>query len=137
MEDTSCTNGRHVQSHGFGRKLSVAANWSFTSGLFECFASVGDRNITVVDAGAIPKPSGFTNWIRELQELIDCVDLFLTMENETNAATGNNVGLRGTNAIDNLVFSCHDFHSKLAISIAAPRGKGSQCVARAMFERFS
>ncbi|KAI3971594.1 hypothetical protein MKW92_029643 [Papaver armeniacum] len=46
-------------------------------------------------------------------------------------------GLRGTNAIDKLVFSGHDFHSKVAISIAAPHGRGSRCVARAMFERFT
>ncbi|KAI3856674.1 hypothetical protein MKX03_026799 [Papaver bracteatum] len=46
-------------------------------------------------------------------------------------------GLRGTNALDKLVFSGHDFHSKVALSIAAPRGRGSRCVARAMFERFT
>ncbi|KAI3966354.1 hypothetical protein MKW92_049234 [Papaver armeniacum] len=46
-------------------------------------------------------------------------------------------GLR-TSSTPSLVFSGTDFHSKVAISIAAPCGRGSRCVARAMmFERLT
>ncbi|KAI3916401.1 hypothetical protein MKW92_029007 [Papaver armeniacum] len=46
-------------------------------------------------------------------------------------------GLR-TSSAPSLVFSGTDFHSKVAISIAAPCGRGSRCVARAMmFERLT
>ncbi|KAI3830703.1 hypothetical protein MKX03_009904 [Papaver bracteatum] len=46
-------------------------------------------------------------------------------------------GLR-TSSTPSLVFSGTDFHSKVATSIAAPCGRGSRCVARAMmFERFT
>ncbi|KAI3953128.1 hypothetical protein MKW98_020323 [Papaver atlanticum] len=47
-------------------------------------------------------------------------------------------GLGRITSIDKLAFSGHDFHSKVETSIAAPpRGRGSPCVARAMFERFT
>ncbi|KAF8390733.1 hypothetical protein HHK36_025260 [Tetracentron sinense] len=46
-------------------------------------------------------------------------------------------GLRGFNALDATVRSGHDFHSKVAAAISAPRGKASRGVAVAMFERFT
>lgn len=46
-------------------------------------------------------------------------------------------GLRGANAVDNLVRSGSNFHSRVAAYISVRRGKASRCVARAMFERFT
>lgn len=46
-------------------------------------------------------------------------------------------GLRGSNAVDSMLKSGFDFHSKVAAAISAPRGKGSRSVAKAMFERFT
>lgn len=44
-------------------------------------------------------------------------------------------GLRGSNALD--VRPGADFHSRVAFSMNKPRGRGSRCVAKAMFERFT
>lgn len=44
-------------------------------------------------------------------------------------------GLRGSNALD--VMPGADFHSRVAFSVNKPRGRGSRCVAKAMFERFT
>ncbi|TXG54444.1 hypothetical protein EZV62_019700 [Acer yangbiense] len=46
-------------------------------------------------------------------------------------------GLRGSNALDTLAKSGEDFHSRVAISISSGRGRGSRCVVKAMFERFT
>ena len=46
-------------------------------------------------------------------------------------------GLRGANALDNLMRSGHDFHSRVAAAISVRGGKASRCVAKAMFERFT
>ncbi|PIA27339.1 hypothetical protein AQUCO_08000014v1 [Aquilegia coerulea] len=46
-------------------------------------------------------------------------------------------GLRAPNALDTLVKSGFDFHSKVAAAVSAPRGKGRRIVAKAMFERFT
>ncbi|XP_038999525.1 ATP-dependent Clp protease ATP-binding subunit ClpA homolog CD4B, chloroplastic-like [Hibiscus syriacus] len=46
-------------------------------------------------------------------------------------------GLRGSNSLDNMVSLGHDFHSKVALSVSSRRGRGSRCVPKAMFERFT
>lgn len=46
-------------------------------------------------------------------------------------------GLRGINALDTMLQSGHDFHSKVAASISVRRGKPTRGVAKAMFERFT
>ena len=46
-------------------------------------------------------------------------------------------GLRGSNSLDNMVSFDQDFRSKVAISISSRRGRGSRCVPKAMFERFT
>ncbi|TYH61516.1 hypothetical protein ES332_D07G057400v1 [Gossypium tomentosum] len=46
-------------------------------------------------------------------------------------------GLRGSTSLDNMVRVDQDFHSKVAISISSRRGRGSRCVPKAMFERFT
>ncbi|WRX17695.1 ATPase [Theobroma cacao] len=46
-------------------------------------------------------------------------------------------GLRGSNSLDNMVRFGQDFRSKVAISISSRRGRGSRCVPKAMFERFT
>ncbi|KAE8723884.1 hypothetical protein F3Y22_tig00011662pilonHSYRG00057 [Hibiscus syriacus] len=46
-------------------------------------------------------------------------------------------GFRGSNSLDNKVRSGQDFHSKDAISVSSGRGRGSRCVPKAMFERFT
>ncbi|KAA3456843.1 chaperone protein ClpC1, chloroplastic [Gossypium australe] len=46
-------------------------------------------------------------------------------------------GLRGSNSLDNIVRFGQDFHSKVGISISSRRGRGSRCVPKAMFERFT
>ncbi|KHG07735.1 Chaperone ClpC, chloroplastic [Gossypium arboreum] len=46
-------------------------------------------------------------------------------------------GLRGSNSLDNIVRYGQDFHSKVGISISSQRGRGSRCVPKAMFERFT
>ncbi|KAK8540349.1 hypothetical protein V6N13_038902 [Hibiscus sabdariffa] len=46
-------------------------------------------------------------------------------------------GLRGSNSLDNMVGLGQDFRSKVAISVSSRRGRGSRCVPKAMFERFT
>ncbi|KAK8652213.1 hypothetical protein V6N13_061235 [Hibiscus sabdariffa] len=46
-------------------------------------------------------------------------------------------GLRGSNSLDNRVSLGHDFRSKVAISVSSRRPRGSRCVPKAMFERFT
>ncbi|KVH98191.1 AAA+ ATPase domain-containing protein [Cynara cardunculus var. scolymus] len=46
-------------------------------------------------------------------------------------------GLRGTNALDNLVKRGQDFHSKVAAATSVRRAKPSRIVPKAMFERFT
>ena len=46
-------------------------------------------------------------------------------------------GLRGSNSLDNMVRFGQDFRSKVAISISSRKGRGSRCVPKAMFERFT
>ncbi|GMI75692.1 HEAT SHOCK PROTEIN 93-V, CLPC homologue 1, DE-REGULATED CAO ACCUMULATION 1 [Hibiscus trionum] len=46
-------------------------------------------------------------------------------------------GLRGSNSLDNMVSLGQDFRSKVAISVSSRRGRGSRCVPKAMFERFT
>jgi ATP-dependent Clp protease ATP-binding subunit ClpC len=46
-------------------------------------------------------------------------------------------GLRSLNALDTMMRPELDFLSKVSISISSLRGRGSRCVARAMFERFT
>lgn len=46
-------------------------------------------------------------------------------------------GLRGANALDTMVKSGHDFHSKVAAAISVRRGRASRSVPKAMFERFT
>jgi ATP-dependent Clp protease ATP-binding subunit ClpC len=46
-------------------------------------------------------------------------------------------GLRSLNAVDTMMRPELDFLSKVSISVNSLRGRGSRCVARAMFERFT
>lgn len=46
-------------------------------------------------------------------------------------------GLRSSNTLDMIARSGRDFHSAVAAAISVPRGKASQGVAFAMFERFT
>ncbi|KAI4330278.1 hypothetical protein MLD38_028578 [Melastoma candidum] len=46
-------------------------------------------------------------------------------------------GLRSFNSFGNMSRPAEDFHSRVAKSISFSRGKGSRCVAKAMFERFT
>lgn len=46
-------------------------------------------------------------------------------------------GLRGTNALDNLVKRGQDFHSKVAAATSVRKAKPSRIVPKAMFERFT
>ncbi|KAI4326096.1 hypothetical protein MLD38_031443 [Melastoma candidum] len=46
-------------------------------------------------------------------------------------------GLRSFNSFDNISRPAEDFHSRVATAISSSRGKGSRCVAKAMFERFT
>ena len=50
---------------------------------------------------------------------------------------GSFSGLRSVNALDTLVKPGLDLHSKVRITINSQKGRGSRCVARAMFERFT
>ncbi|XP_059641275.1 ATP-dependent Clp protease ATP-binding subunit ClpA homolog CD4B, chloroplastic [Cornus florida] len=46
-------------------------------------------------------------------------------------------GLRGSNALDTMVRSGQDFHSKVAAATAIRRGKANRIAPKAMFERFT
>ncbi|KAL7606595.1 hypothetical protein Lser_V15G17509 [Lactuca serriola] len=46
-------------------------------------------------------------------------------------------GLRGSNALDNIMKSPQDFHSKVAIATSVRKQKTSRIVPKAMFERFT
>lgn len=46
-------------------------------------------------------------------------------------------GLRVSNSLDNKVRFGQDFTSKVAISISSQRGRGSRCVAKALFSNFT
>lgn len=46
-------------------------------------------------------------------------------------------GLRGSNALDNIMKSPQDFHSKVAIATSIRKQKTSRIVPKAMFERFT
>ncbi|KAI3521090.1 hypothetical protein L1887_10549 [Cichorium endivia] len=46
-------------------------------------------------------------------------------------------GLRGSNALDNIMKTRQDFHSKVALATSVRRQKASRIVPKAMFERFT
>ncbi|TYH97122.1 hypothetical protein ES332_A12G222300v1 [Gossypium tomentosum] len=46
-------------------------------------------------------------------------------------------GLRVSNSLDNMVRFGQDSTSKVAISISSQRGRGSRCVAKALFSNFT
>ncbi|KAG2678411.1 hypothetical protein I3760_11G001200 [Carya illinoinensis] len=50
---------------------------------------------------------------------------------------GSFSGLRSFNYLDTLVGLRLDFNSRVATTINSPQGRGSRCVAKAMFERFT
>ncbi|KAI3915583.1 hypothetical protein MKX01_015408 [Papaver californicum] len=85
------------------------------------------------------RSSGVSNRSSAVKVLCNPVQMpRLSISATPSLTIGGFNGLGRTSAIDKLAFSGHSFHSKVAISVAAPpRGRGSRCAARAMFERFT